>query len=435
MSPPILTCVFDAFRFGLWEHSQLYQAGVGRFIQAMARELARRPDVRLVLLSPAGLESAVDRFIHADAELKHVEFLRFETTWSMAERLKPLLVSCGNALLPPQLKTALKNRFGAGLLSGYHADRPTMRAAVASLAAQGPTCFFSPYYELPSWLEGIPNITQTAFVHDIIPLRLPKSHVGDKTYLQRMTGFAQRADLILCNSRFTREDFLDWFPTVSRARTAVAPEGCDARFTPQSDTEVQRVRRKYGIPEGARYIHSLCTLEARKGLEDVVAAFIKCQEAQDKGNLHLVLSGPKGWGYERLLDMARGHADRILFTGFVDDADVPALLTGCLCFAYMSRYEGFGLPPLEAMSCGAPVVAARATALPEVVEDGGLLLDVGDVDALAAVFAELHDNPAKCASLRKSGLRQARKFSWAQCADILVTEVWRRRSEIHFKRK
>lgn len=421
-----LTCIYDAFRFGLWQHNRLYQAGVGRFILSMARELARRPDLRLVLLSPAGLETGVEKFIHADADLHDVEFLRFEGTAGLATRLKPLAVRCANTLLTPRLKTRLKAHLGGSLLAGYHAQRPAMRAGVEALCAQGPTCYFSPYYDLPAWLDGISGLKQAAYVHDIIPLRLPKMHLGDQGYELRMNGFAERADLILTNSHFTRSDFLDWFPAVGQERVVVAPEGCDAHFTPQQADSVLRARRKYGIPDGACYVQSLCTLEERKGVEDVVAAFARCRELGRADDLWLVLSGHKGWGYQRILDTARAHAERILFTGFVDDVDVPALLSGCLCFAYMSRYEGFGLPPLEAMRCGAPVVAANATSLPEVVGGGGLLLEVGNVDRLAAVFSELHANPAKCAALRESGLRQARKFTWTRCADIAVAELRQR---------
>ncbi len=420
-----LTCVYDAFRFGLWDHGPLYRAGVGRFIRALARELAGRGDVRLVLLSPAGLERDVARFLAADEALREVEFLCFEKKAGFAGRLKPLLVRGTNALFPPRLKTRLKNRFGGGLLAGYQTSRPAMRAALERLCGQGPTCYLSPYYDLPVWLEGVPGLLQAAYVHDVIPLRLPDLHLGDAGYARRMEGFARRADLLFTNSRFTRDDFLGLFPDVPRERMVVAPEGADAHFTPQPPEAISRVRRKYGIPDEAPYIQSLCTLEARKGLEDVLAAFARCRETTGAEDLRLVLSGGRGWGCEDILKRAGEHAGRVILTGFVDDEDVPALLSGCLCFAYMSRYEGFGLPPLEAMSCGAPVAAARATSLPEVVGDGGVLLEPGDRAGLAAVFVELLADPAKGAALRESGLRRARAFSWKRCADAIVDDVRR----------
>lgn len=424
-----LTCIYDAFRFGLWAHSPLYQAGVGRFILSMARELAQREDVRLVLLSPAGLEHDVAAFLQSDAVLRDVEFLRFETRLGLVERLKPLVVRCGNRLLPPRLKTDLKNRFAGGMLAGYREQRPALRYAAAKLVAQGPTCYFSPYYEFPAWLDGIAGLVRAAYIHDIIPLRLPKLHLGDKYYLAWMTRFAEQAELLLCNSHFTRDDFLDWFPTVEAERVVVAPEGCDARFRPQAEETVLTARRKYGIPDGVQYIQTLCTLEARKGLEDVIAAFALYVERGGADDLRLVISGAKGWGSKKLLEMAESLGERIVLTGFVEDADLPALLSGCLCFAYMSRYEGFGLPPLEAMNCGAPVVAARATALPEVVGEGGVLLDAGDVEGLVAVFGSLVGNHVRRDVLREAGLRQARRFSWTRCADIAV-EAMRRRLDM-----
>lgn len=416
------TCVFDAFRFGLWEHSPLYRAGVGRFCRAIARELASRADVRLVFLSPAGLENSIERFLQADDRLLGAEFLRFEPVShiNLMGRFKPMLVRSANMVLSPRMKTKLKGRFSGGIFGGYTRPRPAMRAALAEMVADGPTCYFSPYYDLPVWLDGIPGLLKVAYVHDIIPLRLPGEHLNDEAYPRRMADFAQRADLILTNSRFTRDDYLDYFPSVSPDRVRIALEGCDEHFAPQTEEAVLRVRQRYGVPEGGQYIQTLSTLEARKGVEDVLRAFVRCRELYGFEDLWLVLSGQKGWGHEPIFDIVRKHRDHIVLTGFVDDADVPPLLSGCMCFAYMSRYEGFGLPPLEAMRCGAPVVAAHATSVPEVVGDGGVLVAPGDVDGLARIFAGLYADPAKRADLRAAGLRQAEKFSWKRCAGSVV---------------
>lgn len=425
-SSPRLTCIYDAFRFGLWAQHPIYRAGVGRVIVALARELAQREDIRLVLLSPAGLEDSIQSYLDRDDALHGAEFLRFEEHWSMsplgslARRVKPALVRYANKFLSQSTKTRLKKHLGRGMLAGYHEDRPAMRQVLADFCRQGPTCYFTAYYALPSWLDDVAGLCTCAFVHDIIPLRLPHMHLGDEEYPKRMAGFATRAGHIFTNSAFTKQDFLDYFPAVPASRVSVAHLGCDDRFRPRDAEAVLRVLAKYGIPEGARYIQTLSTLEARKGLEDAVHAFIRCLDENGMEDLYLVLSGQAGWQYEGILSAAGARMDRIIFSGFVDDDDVPCLLSGCLCFAYMSRYEGFGMPILEAMRCGAPVVAANTTSIPEVAGDAGLLLEAGDVQSLASTFARIYSDQDLRQRLSAASIEQARKFSWKSCADTIA---------------
>jgi glycosyltransferase involved in cell wall biosynthesis len=172
-----------------------------------------------------------------------------------------------------------------------------------------------------------------------------------------------------------------------------------------------------GAPAGGRpYILSLGRAEPRKDLPLLVRAFD--QVAEHHPDVDLVIAGPRGWSEEALeaaLASAR-HRDRIRRPGWVSGGQKAALLAGATVFAYPSVYEGFGIPPLEAMAAGVPVVATAAGGIPETVGAAAVLVPVGDGDALAAGLAQLLDDPGERARLVAAGHQQVARFSWATCA-------------------
>ena len=175
----------------------------------------------------------------------------------------------------------------------------------------------------------------------------------------------------------------------------------------------------------APYVLALGTIEPRKDLPGLVQAFDSI--AADHPELRLVVAGAGGWGVEAFdTSVARArHRDRILRLGRVDDDQRRALLAGALALAYPSLYEGFGLPPLEAMAAGTPVVATRAGALPEVLGDAAVLVDVGDVDGLAAGLAQVIDDEALRVDLEARGRSRAARYEWDRCVDGLI-DLYRR---------
>jgi glycosyltransferase involved in cell wall biosynthesis len=258
-----------------------------------------------------------------------------------------------------------------------------------------------PHYTMP--LRARVPVVVT--VHDMTFFDHPDWHERSKVpvFTGAISTAARRAAAIVCVSETTAARFRDRFP--SSAPVHAIPHGVDhARFRPDGDR----------VADYGRYIAFVGTLEPRKDVAGLIAAFDVI--AGDLPDLSLVIAGGKGWGdtgIDAALSTAR-HRDRVRLLGYVDDAAVAPLLRGAAAVAYPSRDEGFGLPVLEALACGAPVVTTAGTAMEEVAGDAALLVPPGDVGALAAALATAASGGA--AAHRDAGIARAARFTWAASA-------------------
>jgi len=175
---------------------------------------------------------------------------------------------------------------------------------------------------------------------------------------------------------------------------------------------------QYGLPE--RYILSVGTIEPRKNLGRVLTAF---ERLRGEGLVDaFVIVGKKGWLYDDFFaQLDRSPArDAVIFPGWVADEDLPAMVAGAACLAFPSEFEGFGLPVLEAMACGTPVVCSNTSSLPEIAGDAALLVNPLDTDAIAAALRRVLSEPGLAAELRARGIAQAARFSWERAAQETV---------------
>jgi glycosyltransferase involved in cell wall biosynthesis len=252
-------------------------------------------------------------------------------------------------------------------------------------------------------------------VHDLIFERYPQHHkITNRAFLRvGMPLFVRAATHIIAVSQHTAHD-LNSLYNVSHDKMTVIYEGVDADFQPAPPAQVAAVRARYSPHRP--YLLMLGTLEPRKNhrLALTAIAHLKAQGYPHR----LVIAGGKGWLFEPISAAVEsmGLTNDVLFTGYVPGEDLPGLYSAADALLLPSQYEGFGLPLLEAMACGTPVVCSSASSLPELAGDAALLIDPGDADGLAAAIRQLIDQPDLASTLRQRGLAQARKFTWEATA-------------------
>jgi glycosyltransferase involved in cell wall biosynthesis len=276
--------------------------------------------------------------------------------------------------------------------------------------------FHSPDFVLPPVRGHIPTLLT---VHDLSFLHFPDTFTPSLVgYLNRVVPRSvRRASHVLADSEATKSDLIQAY-NVPAEKVTVLFSGVSNDFHPVSDERlISHVRHKYGIGERP-YVLSVSTLQPRKNFQMLIRAF-KAVSARFPHTL--VIAGGKGWLYEQIVDeIARQELEgRVLLVGFAADDDLPALYSGASLFAYPSIYEGFGLPLLEAMACGAPVLNSNASCLPEVAGDATVQLSPLDPSAWSEAIVSLLEDAPKRASMVAAGFLQARRFTWSRAAQEL----------------
>lgn len=250
-------------------------------------------------------------------------------------------------------------------------------------------------------------------VHDLSFLRHPnRAEPTLRDYLSRtVPRSARRAQHVLADSQCTARD-LEELADVPGESITVAYPGVTRGFTPSVGADsIERVRAAHGLT--TPYVLGVGTLEPRKDWPLLIDAFTRMGEPSE--GCQLVIAGRPGWRTKPIIAAAAG-VPGVRLLGFVPDSDLPALYAGARAFAYPSVYEGFGLPPLEALACGIPTVVASASSLPEVVGNAALTVPPGDPAALAAALKLLLTDERLRRRLAAAGPQQASRFSWEACA-------------------
>lgn len=313
------------------------------------------------------------------------------------------------------------------LTAGLSRRRWRLRAAISYFGGPGMDRVFEGVSLFHATEHLLPKLTRARSVftlHDTAYLLFPQHHLPrNRIYLRRlMPRFLARADRIIVPSENTRRDALRFYRLDSEKIEVIA-EGVDDRFNPDVDrTRVSAVRERYGLPE--RFILCISTIEPRKNLPTLLEAYATLRPRYPQ--VGLVIAGGKGWLSEPFFERLRSLelVDRVTLTGYVPDEDLPTLLNAAEAFAYPSEFEGFGLPPLEAMACGVPVVCSNASSLPEVVGEAGVQVAPRDVRAWVEALGRVLEDEQLRAGLRAKGLKRARLFTWETAARRTL-EVYR----------
>lgn len=282
----------------------------------------------------------------------------------------------------------------------------------------------SPRTALPP-RNRVPARVRALTVHDLIPLLHPEwMYEGAEAELRTITdSLAIESDYVIVNSEATARD-VGALLGVSAERIFVTPFAATPEiFHPEDDpARIAGVRARYGIPPGD-YVLSVCTVEPRKNLPHLIRCFFRLLDQEEPADLYLVLVGPSGWKTDAVsatLAQRPERRSRVVLTGYVADADLAAVYSGARAFVYPSLYEGFGLPVLEAMQCGTPVITSNTSSLPEVSGAAAVQVPPTDSDALCHALRTLLTDADHARELRRRGLARASLFSWDKTAERTV---------------
>jgi glycosyltransferase involved in cell wall biosynthesis len=372
--------------------------GIGRYVTNLARALVPllAPDERLTVICDPAYPIALPP--------------------SNAVRTIPLAVS----------PFALRQQWAIPrVLRSFHVRRASSPASNAQFPATG--LYHSPYIAMPYW-PGIPSLLT---VYDLIPVRYPAySSPRARFLIHWMSRLALRAVRhVIAISEFTRRDFMSEFGLRPDQITAI-PLAADPAFQPQPPEVIAAVRARYNLPE--RFVLYLGSNKPHKNLMRLVAAWQRADGELQITNSRLVIAGAWDTRYPEAQKQARASAttDPVssfqlpVWLGRVPEADLPALYSAATAFVFPSLYEGFGLPVLEAMACGTPVICSNTSSLPEVTGDfaagsgpsAALLVDPLDTAALADALRLVLTDDGLRAELRHRGLARAARFTWQQTA-------------------
>lgn len=261
-----------------------------------------------------------------------------------------------------------------------------------------------------------------ATIYDLIPIKFP-DFFDEKTrrhFNCYFNNVIPKADVVIAISNSTKEDILEYFDIPGNKVEVVAP-GFDSELYKQIQEKnmIDKIKAKYGIDR--KYILFVGTLEPRKNLERLIKTYSILPDYLKKDYL-LVICGTKGWFFEGIFRAVKELKleEKVIFTGYVPDEDIPLLMNGAEVFVYPPLYEGFGLPPLEAMACGTPVISSKVSSLPEVVGDAGILINPNDVEELSNAIQRVLSSNELRAQLSEKGLKQASRFSWERTTSKIV---------------
>jgi glycosyltransferase involved in cell wall biosynthesis len=265
------------------------------------------------------------------------------------------------------------------------------------------------------------NIKKVITIHDLTPILFPEMHTRDTniTWERSLKLIKNRTDIIISDSISTKNDCIKLL-NIPEKRIRVIPLAADERYTPIKNKEliIQEMMNEYNIKYP--FILFVGTLEKRKNVPTLIKAFYKLKKS--KLEHKLVIVGGKGWKYSQIFDLIEELKLQkdVIFTDYVSDEDLVKLYNTADLFVYPSLYEGFGLPPLEAMACGCPVITSNTSSLPEVVGDAGIMIDPNDINSLTESMHKILTNKEIREDMSRKSLERAEMFSWKKTAN----ETW-----------
>lgn len=309
-------------------------------------------------------------------------------------------------------KAPLKIQYIFSRLSRYYDNLFYIRNKQNSEQLKNFDVYFSPFTPPSKEIEKS-DLKKFRMIHDVIPIIENGMTKNPRHWYYKVYNTINENEFYFSNSENTKKDILKYFPQVSPSNVKTAYLGANQNFRQEKDDKVEK------------YIFSLCTLGKRKNLAFAIKnfdAFIKRYNIKD---LKLVLAGDMWNSFKKELENALHDADisKIVIKGYVKDEELPKLYSNALCFIYPSLYEGFGLPVLEAMQCGCPVITSNTSSIPEVIGDAGIKINPENNEELIEAYRKMYYDNFYRELASERGLIRAKKFSWKKCADDILSFI------------
>ena len=422
----MMKVLYDISILGLGHRKERARTGIFRVIENLALELSIQSECDISFCAtghPLRLMHVLD-YLNNNKELSRIPLIKSENKLDSHKSYYNKYLSFEKKIekAPEQFKTPLK--IIRELLSYTNLINTLKYKSFPDECLDDFDIFHSPFEAMPNVIKKKKGLKAFLTVYDLIPILFP--HLFSFNEVAKV-GKALKSltsdSWVLCISNSTKNDLCNFLPSLDPQKISVTPlAASDTFYFCDNSVILENVRSKYSIPN-APYILSLSTLEPRKNIAYTIRCFLTLIQQENISDLNLVLTGAKGWNYDSIfaeINSASSLRDRIILTGYVPDEDLAPLYSDALAFVYPSLYEGFGLPPLEAMQCGVPVITSNTSSLPEVVGEAGLLLDPKDTDGLCQGILDLYDQPNLRKKMSEKSLRQAQKFSWRNCASQTI---------------
>ncbi len=290
--------------------------------------------------------------------------------------------------------------------------------------------FFEPFEKIPDIIRTYPKISCYHLLYDVIPLLFPEyfDSALKEGWFKELINSLNPDDFYFTISKYTKSDFLKYFPFLKADKIEPVLLATNFDYQPIEDTEsLNQIKKKYQINKTDDYILSLCSLEPRKNLIRAVSAFIKFIKKHQIDNLVYVLGGCAWPAFEKKFKEAipefESYKDKIIFTGYVDDRDLNPLYSHAQWFVYTSLYEGFGMPPLEAMKSACPVITSDNTSLPEVVGGMGLMIDAKSEQAHIKAYETYYFDEKFRRKMAEQGAKRSSLFSWQKTVRHILNQI------------
>ncbi len=421
MARPSHRCkvAFDTSVLGYAQYGAGGRTGVFRMADSLARELTRQPTIDLSFCGAENFEmwTHARRYLEQDEEFRHVPVLSYQSTarvYGFLGRWFSSLAKEQEISVPARaVRRALKESLRL-LADNSLPLKPT--------DLSGFDIYHSLFYPLPEVTRSVPGLRRYLSVCDLINIQHPRFSNDGGAFLKTILASLMPQDRVIAISECTKADLCNYRADIDPNLVFVVPLAASKAFQPVEDVARTRsMRSRYGL--GRNYFLSVCTLDKRKNIDGLVSAFAQWVHQEKTHDVDLVLCGGLGESTVVIREKIRESglsAQRVKILGYVPDVDLAPLYSAALGFIYPSFYEGFGLPVLEAMQCGTPVVTSKGSALEEVASGATLLVDPNSQDELSSALDRLYRNPNTREQYAQLGRERASKYSWTESTRLLV---------------